>query len=552
MPCSNKIQRILLINPFQVTSEGYNVDVVRRGGQYAEFPLGLAYLKAAIKQELGLEIEIFDANLEAIKYIRKHGHVDIKELRALLENKIKAAKPDLVGVTCLFHSLYKMAHFACEVVKAVLPNSVVVMGGTYSTVSCKEALSDKNIDIIILSEGERSFVDLIKYLNSGSDIGKIDGIAYKIREKICINPKKKYLENLSSLPWPDRNGFKMDEYTKYTRHYVTRFDDRKKMNILTLTASRGCPFSCIFCSTRTYWGSRIRYRDPDDVLDEVEFLVKEYGATHIIFNDDNFNNNKANTSRILRGIIDRKLKIRWAASSGLSVAGFDRGIIKEMYDSGIAGFNIAIESGSVSMLKKIKKPVLLEKVRSVVKDIRECGNAHITAFFMVGFPFETKEQIQETYAFAKELELDWALFSRVQPYPGTEIHEYCKEHNLFSSTYDLEDLRYIKANIHSENFNEEYLAESAYIANLDLNFVNSRNIRGGDLEQGIRDFKWVIEMVPEHAIAYYCLGRAYLKKHLIKEAEDCFNKAKQITRHDEKWKNYFKHFNIDVENIAYE
>lgn len=547
---NKKIEKVLLINPFQVTSEGYNLKVVKGGGQYAEVPLGLAYIAAMIKQKLGLEVDIFDANIAAIKHIWETNIVDMSILTGLLEKKLNDFAPDLVGVSCLFHAMYKMAHYTCSIVKKVLPQAIVVMGGIYPTVSYEKALLDKNVDLIVLSEGEIAMVEIIQALNEGDSIDKVDGIVYRDNGGIVVNPKTTYI-NLDELPEPARELLPIKDYTKYSRHFMTRFGDRDDMTIVTMTASRGCPFSCAFCAVRLYWGSRIRYRSPRNVLNEIESLIQKYDATDIVFNDDNFAINNEIASEILDGIIEKKWGIRWVAAGGLSVASLKPNIIEKMCKSGNVGFNIGIESGCKEILRKVKKPVNLDKVPQVIKLIRDCCNNNdyiITCFFMVGFPFETKQQIEQTYEYARGLDFDWVLFSRFQPYPGTLLYELCIEEGYLSPDMDYENLRLSVANIETPHFDGKYLEESAYLANLEMNFVNSRNLKHGDLDRAIKDFNWVLEMVPDHAIAYYCLGQAYFKKGLREAGLKALRDAQKIVQEDEMWKRYFDYFKLDVAN----
>lgn len=545
MPKSRNIKKVLLINPFQVPSSGYDFKAVRSGGQYAEPPLGLAYIAATIKERLGIEISIYDANIEAIKEICNSNISDMDSLVKLLRDRISSYKPDLIGLSCLFHALYRWAHQTCKIAKAVFPECPVVMGGIYPSMSPEYVLGDKNIDFIVFSEGEETTAGLIQALNAGADLGGLDGIAYRNGNHIVIQEKSKYIQDLNSLPYPDRSLLPVLDYTKYARHFFNRFGDRSKMVITILTASRGCPFACTFCATRLYWGSRIRYRSPQKVLEEMDFLLKEYGTTHFVFNDDNFTINNKIVSQILDGIIERNWNIRWTAAGGLSVASLNREIIGKMYRSGILGFSLGIESGCKETLRRIKKPVSLEKTRDIIQIIREYEGTYITGYFMIGFPFETEEQLDETLEFARTLDLDWTLFLSPQPYPGTAFYDDCIRHKFISeSEFDFEDLTLHQTHFNTPNFNSKYLEEKLYLSNLESNFLNSRNLKSGNLEQAIRDFQWVIEMVPNHAIAFYCLAKAYAKKGLKKAAEDALRNATDIVREDKEWQRYFNHFGV--------
>jgi anaerobic magnesium-protoporphyrin IX monomethyl ester cyclase len=544
---SRNIKEVLLINPFQVTSSGYDFEAVRSGGQYAEPPLGLAYIAATLRERLSLEVNIYDANIEAIKQVCNSDINDMDSIVKMLRDRLSGYQPDLVGVSCLFHALYQWAHRTCEIVKAIFPECPVVMGGIYPTMSPQLVLADKNIDYIVFSEGEETLVALIQALKAGADLGGLDGIAYRNRDHIVIQEKKQYIEDLDSLPHPDRNLLPVPDYTKYARHFFNRFGDREKMVITTMTASRGCPFNCTFCATRLYWGSRIRYRSPQRVLEEMEFLMKKYGTTHFVFNDDNLAINGKIVSQLFDGIIERGWKIRWTAAGGLSVASLNRDIIEKMHKSGILGFNLGIESGCKATLKRIRKPVELKRTREVIRMIRGYDDTYIIGFFMIGFPFETQENIDETLEFARTLDLDWILFLSPQPYPGTSFYDDCVRQNYISANeFNFEDLTLHRTHFNTQNFDLRVMEDKLYLANLESNFLNSRNLKNGNLDQAIRDFQWVIEMVPDHAIAFHCLSKAYFKKGLKEAAEDALKKAADIVKKDKKWQRYCHDSGIDV------
>jgi radical SAM superfamily enzyme YgiQ (UPF0313 family) len=267
-----------------------------------------------------------------------------------------------------------------------------------------------------------------------------------------------------------------------------------------------------------------------------------------VFNDDNIGINNQIAGQICDGIIERKWQIRWTAAGGLSVASLNKEMIDKMYRSGILGFNLGIESGCKETLKKIRKPVELKKTREIIRMIREHDGTYITGFLMIGFPFETQDNMDETLEFMKTLDLDWILFLSPQPYPGTAFYDDCIRQNYISeSQFEFEDLTLHRTHFNTQNFDSNHMEERLYLANLERNFLNSRNLKeNGNLDQAIRDFKWVIETAPDHAVAYYCLAKAYDRKGLKKNAEDAFNKVAEIVGRNEEWQKYFKHFGLEV------
>jgi len=552
----SKIKRILLINPFSIETNSYDYDVVISGGQFAESPLGLGYIASYAQERINdLKVEILDANLMAIKDIISKGSSDTSDYWGLLKRKIEKFSPDLVGVSCLFHSTSHIAYQTCSLVKEISPDIITVMGGSYPTISYPKVLKNQNINYLIIGEGEVCFTDLILALNEEKEIKDLHGIAYREGKNIVYRANRFVIKDLDELPFPDRKNMFPDDYimpnnfSKFgnlSRNFLFRILDRNKTKIGVMTASRGCPYSCTFCSAKHIWGKSIRYRGPKNVVDEMESLIKEYGVNAIVLNDDNFTVINEKAEAILDEMIRRKLNIRWGAGGGLGVDSLTDEMIKKMYASGIAIFNLGFESGSERTLKKIKKVLNLKKSREVVKRIRELGSGYIIGFFVSGFHFETKEDIEKTIEFARSLDLDWILIRNYQAIPGSEIYDECLEKGYLSST----DIKYgyplVTSSVNWPNFSKEYILETNYLANLEINFLHSRNLKPERVEQAIKDFKWVIELVPDHAMAYYVLGRAYKMKGDLPQAKIAWKKAQEILETNNVFKKYFRHFKIDI------
>ena len=552
----SKVKRILLINPFTIETNSYDYGVVISGGQFAESPLGLGYIASYAQKRISdLEIEILDANLMAIKYIISSGSCDMSGCWDLLKSKIEDYSPDLVGISCLFHSISHIANQTCSLVKDILPDIVTVMGGSYPTISYTEALENQNLDYVIAGEGEVCLIDLILALNGEKEIKDLHGIAYREGKNIVYQANRFIIKNLDKLPFPDKKNISPDdyimpnnfsEYGNLSRNFLFRVLDRNKTKIGVVTASRGCPYSCTFCSAKHIWGKSIRYRSPENVADEIESLINKYNVNAIVFNDDNFTANNKKAEAILDEIIKRKLNIKWGSGGGLGVKSLTDEMIKKMYESGLAIFNLGFESGSERTLKKINKVLDLKTSRKVIKKIRELGNGYIIGFFISGFHFETKEDIEKTLEFARSLDLDWALIRNYQAIPGSKIYDECLEKGYISSA----DIKYgyplLTSSVNWPNFSEEYILETNYLANLEINFLHSRNLKPERVEQAIKDFMWVIELVPDHAMAYYVLGKAYKLKGELSQAKIAWKKAQEILETNNIFKKYFRYFKIDI------
>ncbi len=163
-------------------------------------------------------------------------------------------------------------------------------------------------------------------------------------------------------------------------------------------------------------------RSPKNVLDEIEFLIQEYGIREIHFEDDNITSNKKRAMAIFEGMIERQFNIIWHVPSGMAANTLDEELLAKMKESGCYSLTLAIESGNQHVVSRLmKKPVNLKKIPSLVKQIRNL-NMDVRGFFILGYPDETKENIRETINFAREIELDWSYFSIFSPLPGTKSY----------------------------------------------------------------------------------------------------------------------------------
>jgi len=240
----------------------------------------------------------------------------------------------------------------------------------------------------------------------------VRGLYYKDENnKTVFNGERDRIRNLDELPFPDLNMVNYKEYDVIIK---------KKKYISSIMTTRGCPFSCTFCfhSIGKQWASR----SPENVVDEIEYQVKEFGIKEICIFDDNFTMNVERAKEICRLIIDRKIKIILQFTNGIRVDRVDKGLLQLLKDAGLWLVAVAPESGSAETLKKINKKFNLDKVEDVVRWCHEIGlNTH--SYFMVGFPWETEENINKSINFSLKLDTDLTQFSRVVPLPGTKLFE---------------------------------------------------------------------------------------------------------------------------------
>lgn len=581
---SIEINRALLFQPLN-NDNAYHVNAVLHKKQTVEAPLGLGYIAGYAKKHVAnLQVEIYDAHVEAIKYIRVNKRVDINEIWENIRTKIETFQPQIVGISCLFFTLSKTVHRMCELVKSVSPSIITVMGGNYPSSMPKVVLEDGNVDFVITSEGEISFSQLVQCLREGGEPSEtISGIGYKAgvvqsigarsakgqaeeeREEIVLIQKNNFLP-LDHFPWPDRTILDNEFYATGMRHFVNRVEDLDDVRLATMTASRGCPFSCTFCASKNFWGNRMRYRDPESVVDEMQHLIDTYDINTFAFNDDNLSCDAKSLIALCNEMVRRNLKIRWFASGGLQVSGFrKREVIDAVIESGLRQFNLAIETGNPKTASMIKKPLRPEITEEVLSILREYHQVWLYGFFITGFYFETIEDIQWNLQYAGNLDLDWRGFYSFAPIPGTEDYESCVTKGFIADFASIsKDYAGDAIMLSTDKFTSDQVLHMNYQANLEYNFVKNRNLEENP-RQAIREFNHVLETYTDHAVAYY--ARSVAERNLGKKEEslqslltcqklvnesDVLSKSKfqsniQIVDAQVRWRDFFKHMNVDIE-----
>lgn len=520
-----KPYKVLLIFPPVTRPEDFSAKKVR----ISPFPpLGLACIAAVLEQEGGFDVKIKDAliegDLSGQEYLQGKIRYGLSDFE--ITQQIKEFQPDLIGVSCIFSAMEWDSLNICSLAKQLDRRIITVLGGPHAGANGREILTkNKDCDFVIIGEGELSFRDLLSNLYRGlTDFSSIDGLVYRKNGLVVENPKEKYLFELDTLPLPARRLLPMEKYFDLAVAHSS-FKNKPFTPMLT---SRGCPAKCTFCAIANHWGKVQRTRSAKHVLDEMEDLIKQYGIKEIHFEDDNLTADKQRALDIFNGMIERGFRISWTVPSGMAVYSLDEELLVKMKESGCYSVSLAIENGNQEIVSKImRKPVNLKKVPPLARKIRELG-MEVKGFFILGYPGETKQTMQETNNFARELELDWAFFFIFSPLPGTEIYDTCIEKGYMKAN-DFDPLRsFYEPAITTPEFDQKYLVEIRERAILDVNFENNPNLRKYDLEKAIASFQNVVNLYPHFDFANYYLGEAYLKKGLIDKARLCFQKTVEL------------------------
>ncbi len=428
--------RILLINTLQEHTLHAGVDdvFVDMIGYYP--PLGLLYLAAVLKNE-GFEVKVLDCVPQKISY---------SDLRAEIQN----FKPYLVGISTYTTTMADVL-LTANLVKEIDSQIFVVLGGHHPHLFPSESITYKNIDYILQGEGEYTFPQLIRGLQnqiSDSELLKIDGIGFLREGEKFLNPKKAYIENLDSLPFPAREMLPADLY----KSIVGRNE-----KVATIMSSRGCPFRCTFCFTPN---KSYRTRSTENIIAEVKELVAN-GYKEIFFFDDLFALKPQKVIDFSRSLRENNLKIEWSFRARIST--ISKELVEEVKLSGCHRIQFGIEAGLDKTLKRIKKDTNAEMIRNAIKLCKEAKIQTIGSFIL-GLPDQTKEDMFATINFSREIGLNYVQYNILIPYPFTEIYEEGLRENVFSNDFwkefvenPIEKSKTLKIQYWTKEVSEEFL-----------------------------------------------------------------------------------------------
>lgn len=396
--------RVLLIGP--------QVDYARMFGKASAtapsmVPLNLTYLSSYLESKK-IPVKILDGQIHDLD-------------KQSLVMHIEQFNPNVVGISCATPLVYP-AHRIAKTVKSVSPQITVVMGGPHPSVLPEETIADENVNIVVRGEGEITLFELVKAIESGSGLDSVLGITYRDNGNIVSTQNRPLNADLDSLPLPSRHLIPINKY----HPQVDIYSRLPWTNMLT---SRGCPYNCIFCASRRISGHKYRVRSPEKVVEEIDVLVSQYGIRNIGMADDNFIVDRKRTERICDMLIKEgyNRKADWVCAARAD--GVDGPLLKKMRAAGCRCICVGIETGSQRLMNILKKHLKLEKVEEGVKMMRK-ARIKVRGTFMLGIPTETEEETLQTINFAKKLNLDFAKFNIITPYPGTELYKIAKERGL--------------------------------------------------------------------------------------------------------------------------
>lgn len=348
--------------------------------------IGLGYLSSYLENS-GVEVKVIDAKLE----------------RLTLDDVIEMTlheEPDVIGLTAMTHEIDRANEIAVSI-RNRINEALFVIGGVHVTALPRETLSAYNVfDVGIIGEGELTLQKLVDMLAQRKrDFSTIDGIVYRKGTGIILNKEQSWIQDLDSLPFPA------------WRHFP-------KATVYRIITARGCPFPCVFCMRAS--GKTQRVRSPENVVSEIEHVIKVKKPEKFMFSDETFTLNKNHVNRICDLLIEKKLhkEIKWGSTTRVDVISFE--LLDKMKSAGCYEIQFGVESGNEQVLRAIRKNIHMDQASKAINLAKKVG-LHTEAAFILGHPNETFDTAYDTINFAAQLNPDILQLGIMVPYPGTEV-----------------------------------------------------------------------------------------------------------------------------------
>lgn len=378
----------------------------KRGDKTNRYPVLLCYAATLLKKK-GHPVKYIDSVYQDLDY-------------AATLKEIKSYNPDVIFFETSTSTFNYDVHLVSRI-KKDLPNVTIIVGGSHVTKFPLKSLNESEIDIIVKGEMDFTLLETVNALEKQKDLHGILGICFRDKSGNAFNnPKRPLIKDLDSLPFPDRNLIPHQWYIE--GHAI-------KKPFTFVMSARGCPNRCTFCLwPNVYYDHKVRFRTPRNVVDELEWLRKKYGIKEVFFDEGTFNTSEKRAIDISKEIVRRKVKMIWSCSG--RVDRVSKEMLKWMKRSGCKMICYGAESANPKTLKRTNKGITVDQIKRAFKLTKEAGI--IThANFMLGFPWETKEDMKRTVKLALESNPDTVQFSLVFPHPGSEMYDQAVKNGWF-------------------------------------------------------------------------------------------------------------------------
>lgn len=376
-------------------------------GRVKGLNIGFAFLVAVLKKE-NHEVKVLDFNNRYTTNQEK-----------ILKQTLQDFKPDIVGFTMLSLSYYTCMKLINYVKKN--HNCKIVVGGAQTFIEQEKLLKDnKNIDVVIIGEGEETILELIKAFENKMELKDVKGIIFRNNGKIISTEKRPLIKDLDSLPFADYESLGIKYFN---------FEGNHTYPLLT---SRGCPYNCSFCYSQILSNRSWRARKPECLIAELKEAIKKFDCNYFGISDDNFTLDVKRVEKFCDLLIKEKLNLKWSCMARADK--LTEHLVKKMKLSGCERVQIGVESLIPEIFKEVDKGESIEDIKKAVKLFKKY-KIKIYSFFIIGLPNDTFKGVMESYRLSKKIGFDFNSWQNLMPLPRTRAFEWVKKHGKIIRDY---------------------------------------------------------------------------------------------------------------------
>jgi anaerobic magnesium-protoporphyrin IX monomethyl ester cyclase len=377
-------------------------------GEYLPPPFGILQLAAYIEKNVeDMEIEVIDCTPQKFNW---------KDI----EKKVESLNPDIVASSAFSTCNVYLVARTFEIAKKVDPNILTVTGGQHFTATAQESLETySEIDVIVRGEGEQTLTELVTKFRT--DYTNVKGISYRHNGKIFHNPPRPLIKDINTLPYPGYHFVKelVDKY-----HFAAMAGYNAPYALIE--GARGCSHKCTFCTQWKHWNGIYRLKTPERIADEIEYCYQNFDSRFIWLTDDDFGarNRAVNLTKELQKRDlgdDLMLFVQWRCDDVVK----SKDVLPKMRRAGLYWVMMGIEHPRPSTLKRYRKDIKMDEAKQAVNLLKK-NDIFSHAMFVIGERKDTHKSIEQVRHFADEIDPDFAIFTALTPYPGTEIYDEAK------------------------------------------------------------------------------------------------------------------------------
>ncbi|MSN24837.1 MAG: radical SAM protein [Geobacter sp.] len=454
--------------------------------------------------------------------------------RARIERELLRQKPELIGISQWTHNRHISLELAARC-RRLFPSSIIVMGGGHATFCYEDILVDGSpVDVVIRGEAEQSLLELVGHLANGTDWRSCGGLAFRQDDAVTVNAPRMPISRLDDLPQP-------------ARYFDRSIGLDIQLQPEFIVTARGCPSACHFCSSPAFWGRKVRFRSPQNIVDEIQFVRRHYGLIYFSIRDDTFTADRNRAVEFCTLLIEQNANILWNCQSRVNA--IDEELLVMMKRAGCECIQLGVESGSPRILKQLGKTIDPAQIEQACLQIRDIG-INLSIYLISDVPGETAEDLQQTVELIRRIHPDDGYVSPLAFYPGTRLHSDAvlsgiTSKDIFAAT-DKNALYVSKQNGSSakkllSELSGSHLEDSGRFTRQKtrLGYCYTTNVLAGEwyrqrgkYKVAEKEFMEITVRQPENPWGWFLLGELCQETGDVDRALDCFRAViKLVPKH---------------------